>query len=98
MSEALEQLVLPTAMLRTAIRAKLRTGTSRQAISALIKAYSPRGASTKRRNGQLYRLPIELIALERRAPFLDALNELPADRRQGSVVRPADDAVERPTR
>jgi hypothetical protein len=80
MQEPLEQLVLSTATLRTAIRAKLRTGTSRQAISALIKTYSPRGASTKRRNGQLYRLPVELIALERRAPFLDALNELPADR------------------
>lgn len=83
MSEALEQLVLSAAVLRTAIRAKLRTGTSRQAISALIKAYAPKGANTERRNGQLFRLPVELIALGRRAPFLDALNELPADRRSG---------------
>jgi hypothetical protein len=82
-SEALEQLVLSAAVLRTAIRAKLRTGTSRQAISALIKAYAPKGANTERRNGQLFRLPVELIALGRRAPFLDALNELPADRRPG---------------
>ena len=76
MSEASE-LVLPAAMLRTAIRAKLRKGASRQAISELIRMYAPQGAKTERRYGQVYRFPVELIALERRESFLDALNQLP---------------------
>lgn len=76
MSEASE-LILPAAMLRTAIRAKLRKGASRQAISELIRTYAPQGVKTERRYGQVHRFPVELVALERRDSFLDALNQLP---------------------
>ena len=76
MSEASE-FVLPVGMLRTAIRAKLRRGTSRQAISLLIRKFVPDGVNTERRQGQVYRLPVEVIPLDRRLSFLDALNELP---------------------
>jgi len=77
MSE-MSELLLSAAMLRTAIRANLRKGVSRQAISALIKTYAPQGVSTERRDGQAYRLPVEVIALERRLLFLDALHSLPS--------------------
>jgi hypothetical protein len=74
------ELVLTADMLRTAIRAKLRAGTSRRGISVLIATYTPQGAHTEHKDGVVYRLPVELIPLERRVPFLDALNELPGRR------------------
>lgn len=76
MSDVLE-LALTGEMLRTAIRAKLRMGANRRDISVLINAYAPQGASTKRTDGGVYRIPVELIPLDRRVAFLDALNELP---------------------
>ena len=75
MSEVLE-LVLTAEMLRTSIRAKLRTGASRRDVSVLIRAYAPR-VETERKDAGVYRVPVELIPLERRVSFLDALNELP---------------------
>jgi hypothetical protein len=74
------EIFLSPAMLRTAIRVQLRKGTSREAISALIRTYAPEGASTERRNGEVHRLPVELIAFDRRLLFLDALNKLPTSR------------------
>ena len=76
------ELVLTTDMLRTAIRSKLRSGTSRQPISALIRTYAPDGAEAgRRKNAGSYRIPLELIPHERRTEFLDALYELPSDGR-----------------
>lgn len=83
MTETLE-VVLTTDMLRTAIRSKLRTGTSRQPISALIRTYAPDGAEAgRRKNAGTYRIPLEAIPHERRTAFLDALHELPSDSRSG---------------
>jgi hypothetical protein len=69
-------IVLSATMLRTAIRAKLRAGTDRQTISRLIGKYVPNGVSTMRLTDGIYRLPVELIPVDRRTAFLDALNEL----------------------
>ena len=76
MSEVLE-LVLTAEMLRTAIRAQLRVGTSRQTISLLIRSYAPPGVRTERMDEGVYRVPVELIPVERRTAFLDALSGLP---------------------
>lgn len=73
-------IVLSAATLRTAIRAKLRTGTERQQISRLIRKYVPSAVGTLRVSDGVYRLPVEMIPLTRRTAFLDALNELPSHR------------------
>lgn len=70
--------ILTPAMLRTAIRAKLRAGTDRQTISRLIRKYVPSALGTLRVSDGVYRLPVEMIPLSRRIAFLDALNELPS--------------------
>ena len=75
MSEVFE-LVLTAEMLRTSIRAKLRSGASRRDVSVLIRAYAPH-VEARRKDDGVYRIPVELIPLERRVSFLDALNELP---------------------
>ena len=76
MSEVSE-FILTAGVLRTAIRAKLRMGASRRSISVLICSYTPPDAKTERMDGGVYRVPVELIPLERRISFLEALNELP---------------------
>jgi len=71
-------LVVTANMLRTAIRAKLGSGATQSAISGLIVHYARDGAHMGRReDGGVHRLPVEVIPHERRAAFLDALNELP---------------------
>jgi hypothetical protein len=64
-------------MMRAAIRAKLRTGTSKQTICWLVCAYAPPGATNDRTEGSVPRLPVELIPDEKRGAFLDALSKLP---------------------
>jgi hypothetical protein len=64
-------------LLRSAIRTTLRKGASRRDIWVLISAYAAQGDNRKRKDGGVYRLPIELIPLERRVDFLEALIELP---------------------
>ena len=64
-------------IMRAAIRAKLRTGTSKQTICWLVCAYAPPGATNDRTEGSAPRLPVEVIPEERRAAFLDALSKLP---------------------
>jgi hypothetical protein len=71
------EFILTAGILRTAIRAKLRRGASRRGISVLICTYTPQDAKTERMDGGVYRVPVELIPLERRLSFLEALNELP---------------------
>lgn len=79
MTEVVE-MILTAEMLRTAIRAKLRVGAGRRAISLLIHEYAPEGARTMRTDDSVYRLPVEVISHERRLAFLDALNGLPEQR------------------
>ena len=71
-------LVITSNMLRTAVRAKLGSGITQNAIWALIARYARDGAHRRQReiNG-VPRLPVEIIPLERRTDFLDALNDLP---------------------
>jgi hypothetical protein len=70
-------LVVTANMLRTAIRAKLSSGTTQRAISGLIADYARDDTHVRRREeGGVQRLPVEVIPHERRAAFLDALNEL----------------------
>ena len=71
-------LVITADMLRTTIRAKLRAGATESALWTLIARYAREGARRRQReeNG-VPRLPVEVIPQERRATFLDALNELP---------------------
>jgi hypothetical protein len=70
-------LVVTSNMLRTAIRAKLCSGATQRAIWGLIAHYARDGAHMRRREeGGVHRLPVEVIPHERRASFLDALNEL----------------------
>ena len=64
-------------MMRAAIRAKLRTGTSKQTICWLVCAYAPPDATNDRTEGSVPRLPVELIPDEKRGAFLDALSKLP---------------------
>jgi hypothetical protein len=71
-------------MLRTALRAKLGSGAARRAISELIGRYARDGVTQRRQDG-VYRLPVEVIPYERRASFLDALNELPENRSSGML-------------
>lgn len=71
-------LVVTANMLRTAIRAKLGAGARHRAIWGLIVCFARGDAPTRRREeGGVHRLPVEVIPHERRAAFLDALNELP---------------------
>lgn len=84
MSE-LTELVLTADMLRTSIRAKLRTGASRRDVSVLIRAYAP-CVKTERKDERVYRVPVELIPLEQRVSFLDALNELPNHLKAGAGI------------
>jgi hypothetical protein len=70
-------LVVTANMVRTAIRARLGSGITQHAISELIARYARDGAARRREEGGIYRLPVEVIPHERRAAFLDALNELP---------------------
>jgi hypothetical protein len=69
---------ITTAVLRTAIKAKLRSGTTSQAISSLISLYMPPEAHTERYDGGVRRLPVEMIAHRQRVAFLSALAELPS--------------------
>jgi hypothetical protein len=43
----------------------------------LICTYTPQRAKTKRMDGGVSRVSVELIPLEQRVSFLEALNELP---------------------
>ena len=79
MSEALES-VITAATLRAAIRAKISAGISRRAISLLIHAYAPHRARGGRDDDTgTRRLPVEVIAHERRVAFLVALGQLQDD-------------------
>ncbi len=73
----MNEVVLTPELLRSAIREKLRAGASGRDISVLISAYVPQGVNTERTDEGVYRLSVELIPLDRRIYFLDALNELP---------------------
>jgi hypothetical protein len=76
MSEALES-VITSATLRAAIGAKIDEGVSPRAISLLINAYAPSNTEEGRDDDTgARRLPIEVIAYERRAAFLIALDQL----------------------
>jgi hypothetical protein len=78
-SEASES-VITAVTLRTAIRARISAGISRRAISLLIDAYA--SPSTRGRHDDdtgMRRLPVEVIAHERRAAFLGALGQLQDD-------------------
>lgn len=76
MSEVFES-VITSAALRTAIRAKIDEGVSRRAISLLINAYAPALPTGGREDSTgARRLPVEVIAHERRAAFLAALGQL----------------------
>jgi hypothetical protein len=72
--------VITSASLRKAIRAKLRTGASRETISLLIGDFAPTGLHTGRWHGIAPRVPVELIPHRCRAEFLMALSALPARR------------------
>ena len=74
----MSEVVVTPELLRSAIREKLRAGISGRDISVLINEYVPQGVWTERTDGEVYRVPVELIPLDRRIYFLDALNELPA--------------------
>ncbi len=83
MVEVSERVISAEAM-RAAIRAKLHTGASREAVCWLICTYAPVGASNRRTEGGVPRLPVEVIRPEKRAAFLDALSRLsdaPIERR-----------------
>jgi len=64
--------------LRSAIRAKLETGVSRQAVSIIVAACAAgrRQSAIVRREYGVERRAVEDIPLERRADFLKALQSL----------------------
>ena len=69
---------LTTEALRSAIRAKLETGVSRQAVSIIVAACAAgqgQSAIVRREDG-VERRAVEDIPLERRADFLKALKSL----------------------
>ena len=74
----MSEVALTPELLRSAIREKLRAGASGRDISVLINEYVPHGINTERMDGEVYRVPVELIPLDRWMDFLDALNQLPA--------------------
>ena len=76
MSEPLVELVVTPAMLRDAINAKLRRGTRRQTISVLVSTYAQQEPPAGGVDGEVHRLPVELIPHGRRFAFLNALNGL----------------------
>lgn len=81
--------IVTSNMLRTAIRAKLAVGVTQRTIWLLIAHFARDGAKTRQREeGGVHRLPVEIISHERRAAFLDALNEL-SEQGLPSAVRAA---------
>jgi hypothetical protein len=78
-SEVLESVIM-AATLRAAIRANISAGISRRGISLLIEAYAPPSTRGRRDDDTgRRRLPVEVIAHERRVAFLVALGELQDD-------------------
>jgi hypothetical protein len=78
-SEALES-VITAATSRAAIRARISAGISRRAISLLIEAYAPPHTRGRRDDDTgMRRLPVEVIAHERRGAFLVELGQLQDD-------------------
>jgi hypothetical protein len=75
MTEALENMITATT-LRHAIRAKLRAGTSRRAISMLIAFYAPADARARDDGTGVQRLAVEVIPHGRRPAFLVDLDKL----------------------
>jgi hypothetical protein len=72
--------VITAAMLRAAIRTKIRSGASRRSISLLIARYAPADAHSEREDsGGVQRLAVEVIPHGLRTGFLDALDQLPLD-------------------
>lgn len=84
-------LVVTANMLRTAIRTKLNAGAKQRAIWGLIVCFARDDARMRRiEEGGVHRLPVEIIPHERRAAFLDALNELAdASQAQRRIARAA---------
>jgi hypothetical protein len=75
MPETLENMITATTM-RHAIRAKLRAGTSRRAISMLIAYYAPADAHSRDDGSGVQRLAVEVIPHGRRPAFLVELDLL----------------------
>lgn len=82
-SGALGRAITPTT-LRDAVRSKLRSGATKDAINLLILNYVPPEARTDRVERGISRQPLENIPREWRADFLKALAELPVT--QGALV------------
>lgn len=79
MTDALDRVITATT-LRTAIRAKVNAGISRQTISQLVSVYASPDAGMGRDDGTgVRRLPVEVIAHDRRRAFLAALDRLHSD-------------------
>ena|SRR5215469_10510367 len=75
MTDLLDRFISASA-LREAIKAKLRAGARREAISRLIAAYVPADIVAGRDCGRT-RLPVELIPAHKRRAFFEALHHLP---------------------
>ena len=90
---ALLERVITGGMLRAEIRAKLRAGVSRRAISLLIHSFrslDAPAAADDEGTGTL-RLPVEMIPNGQRPEFIAALNRLQDDLSEiaTTVARPA---------
>lgn len=70
--------------MRDVVKSKLRAGATKDAINLLILSYVPPEARTDRVERGISRQALENIPRERRADFLQALQEIPALR--GSLV------------
>jgi hypothetical protein len=84
MTEVLER-VLSAATLRTVIRAKSQAGVSARTIAQLIAFYVPADVVAQH-GGISERLAAELIPVDQRPSFFQALQRLPTARRDLSGV------------
>ena len=75
MTQVLENVITATT-LRHAIRAKLRSGVTRRAISMLIAMYAPADARARDDGTGVHRLAVEVIPHARRPAFLISLDQL----------------------
>jgi len=69
--------LITSAILRKALREKLRTGAKQETISLLVSRYALSGSRPGRWHGAAPRVPVELVPHRRRAEFLAAVSEIP---------------------
>ena len=76
MAEVVTESIVTAERMRDAIRDRLRAGATREAIYWMVCAFAPNCLWPLRFEGNVPRVPVEAIQLERREAFLAALSDL----------------------